>query len=146
MQSGSFEIFKMTRVDRFAFLFAMGFAAGGCSNSMGPVPSVTGTWLGGSPATLFISFEQNGAKVRASGELSEIGTLDSFGLPVQGVGTIASDSTIRVELNGKFLGPHVLEGRLLDTGIIAGTISGDHIGGDGVQLITLARRSEAPQL
>lgn len=145
MQSGSIKIYsRNTCVGGFAILLAMSLTAAGCSDSTGPGLNLTGSWLGGSPVTLLVAFEQTGPLVRAAGELSKIGTKDSFGLAIQGIGTISSDSTIRVELDGQYLGHHVLEGRLLETGIISGTISGDHIGGDGIQVITLARYYGAP--
>lgn len=127
-----------------AILLGTSLTAATCSNSTGPVPNLSGSWRGGSPVQLSLAFEQRGPTVNAAGQIARTGTLNAFVLGIEGLGLINADSTIRLELDGKFIGPHVLEGRLLPTGIITGTISGDHAGGDGIQVISLARHSDAP--
>ena len=127
----------------FAILLAMCGTAGACSNSTGPLPNLTGPWLGGTPVQLFVSLKQSGTTLTVGGQIAKAGVSDFFGYNVQGKGSVASDSTVRLELDG--LGRHqVLKGKLLESGVISGEISGDLIGGDGVQIITLARHSEAP--
>lgn len=152
MQSGSITIDTAktrSRAPKQLWGFAISLAAfltvGACADSTGPVPDLTGAWLGGTPIQLFVAIEQNGTNVTVRGQIAKAGSSDSFLLAVQGTGSIAPDSMVRVELTGQ-AGHQILEGRLLQSGVISGTLAGDQIAGDGIQIISLTRHSQVPHL
>lgn len=117
-----FGIDPRIRVLVASFLFA-------CATSTAPAPQVAGEWLGGTPHQLSVSIKQSGAKLVLEGRLGATGTLLSggYGLSISGTGSIDPDSTIRFQIDGR-AGRQSFQGKLLPTGVISGTLSGDRVG------------------
>jgi hypothetical protein len=122
--------------------FSLMLVAGGCANTTGPVPNLTGDWLGGSPNQLALSITQQGSRITANGRLASAGTLASYNLQTSGVGTINEDSTLHISLSGE-AGHHQLDARFVGGDQISGTLGGDRTG-DLLQVIVLRRHSISP--
>ena len=105
-----------------------------------PTPNIDGDWVGSGPNQIAITIDQQGSRLRVSGQIARVGMLKTGGaylLPIDGTGEVAADSTVVLRFSGR-AGQQELRAKLLPGETIAGILTGGPV--DGEQKTTLRRR------